>query len=181
MFVSFKNMSNQIIKYTVNPNDKIYDIVQYLYNDNKTNVDTHTIKFIHKGKIIDVQTKFGNLNDNSTNDDLTIIYIINKINKKIPQTSLTILQQNKKIKYISDDLSSVDNLRCAVVGVLTFIHANPQLSDLFNNNFNILLDVMVSEEIKPLFEKLLCDNEDDIVDDDEYLDDLTVKISNIEK
>lgn len=69
----------------------------------------------------------------------------------------------------------VDRLRAAVVGVLAFIRANPQLSELYLNNFETLVGVLASPQIRPLFEKMVDEYNSG---DSEYLDEFTESVNN---
>ncbi len=206
MFVSFKNTSNKVIKYEINPNDKMSSIVSRLFEDNKTDPDKNTIKFIFKGHILNHEKLFSEF----TEEYIVIVYMITKIkhafasNKHIlsrstndpstipptqvnskpvatnVSTSLVDVQPLPNIynqQYQSDDnLDSVDKLRAAVIGTLVFIRANPQLAKLFNNNFETLMNVMTSNQIRPLFEKLVSESDDG---DSGYLDDLSESLLNV--
>lgn len=186
MMFSFKKINNKINKYNVNPEDKLSSIIPKLLEDNKIDSVKNTVKFIFKGKILNYEMLFGDF----TEENIVIIYMISKIkinNKTIASQSniydsdinILTLQPNDKQPNISEsdeDIDLVDKLRAGVIGTLVFIRTYPQLAELFNNNFETLINVMTLNEIKPLFEKMInknCNGES------EYLDNLSELLTNI--
>jgi UV excision repair protein RAD23 len=203
MRVSFKNMSNKVIKYEVNQEDTLKSVVSKIFEENKTDSDNHAIKFIYKGQILNHDKPFSEFTEPNPN----IIYMITKNKPVVAPSTQTVqpvvvqptqpvhsdqptqqLQTTSNVNSYpnlfaqqiqeddNDDLDSVDQLRSAVMGVLVFVRANPQLAELFNNNFETLLGVMASPQIKPLFEKMVGETGDGNSD---YLDELSSSLLNV--
>lgn len=68
-----------------------------------------------------------------------------------------------------DDMDDVDKLRAALFGTLVFIRAQPQMMELFNNNFEAFAQIIMSPQFRPMFETIL----NDMTVEDEQLDNLT--------
>jgi hypothetical protein len=190
MHVSFKNLSNKISGYDVNSDDKLSIIVPKLLEENKLDPKKNTFKFIFKGELLDHNKLFGDFTDTN----LTIIYMVSKITEPIqpapPTQTDTPAQPVNLFKstpdnesdqqdHSIDSIDSVDKLRASVIGVLVFVRTNPQLAELFNNNFETLVNVLASNQIRPLFEKLVSENENSEPTESEYLDDLSESLLNI--
>lgn len=67
------------------------------------------------------------------------------------------------------EMDETDKLRAALVGMMVFVRANPQMMELFNNNFEAFAQVIMSPQFKPMFESML----GDMSAGDEQLDNLT--------
>jgi len=67
------------------------------------------------------------------------------------------------------EMDETDKLRAALVGMMVFIRANPQMMELFNNNFEAFAQVIMSPQFKPMFESIL----GDMSAGDENLDNLS--------
>ncbi len=76
-------------------------------------------------------------------------------------------------------IDEVDKLRASLVGVLCFVRSNPQLAELFINNFEALLGILTAPQTKPLFEQIISDLESDANDSD-FTDQLTDMLSNVQ-
>jgi hypothetical protein len=200
MLVSFKNINNKVNNYEVNPEDNLSSVVSKLLEDNKIDPDKNTIKFIFKGQILNHEKLFSEF----TEENLVIIFMASKIKPEVaPKTisntsSINSVVQTSQLNnestssvnvqplsnlfnqsYISEsdeNLDLVDKLRAAVIGTLVFIRTNPQLAELFNNNFEILIGVMTSNQVRPLFEKMVSETSDS---DSEYLDELSESLINV--
>jgi len=55
------------------------------------------------------------------------------------------------------EIDETDKLRAALVGMMVFIRANPQMMELFNNNFESFAQVIMSPQFKPMFQSLVGD------------------------
>lgn len=210
MLVSFKNISNKVNKYEVNPEDNLSSVVSKLLEDNKIDPDKNTIKFIFKGQILN----HGKLFSEFTEENPVIIFMVSKIKPEVvPKTTSDTVSVNSISNYVvqtfqsvntsnqsnntsnsvnvqplpnlfnqpynsepEENLDSVDKLRAAVMGVLVFIRANPQLAKLFNNDFETLMGVMASNQIRPLFEKMVSETGEG---DSGYLDELSETLMNV--
>lgn len=186
MLVSFKNISNKVIKYNVNFDDNLSSIVPKLLEYNKNDPVEKSIKFIFQGQILNHEMLFSDFIE----ENIVIIFMISKI-KTISSTSINYNIQTPQLNniqplpnifnqldnYESDDtLDSIDKLRAGVIGSLVFIRTNPHLAELFNNNFETLVYIMTSNQIRPLFEKMISEN---VNGDSGYLDDLSELLINI--
>ena len=206
MLVSFKNISNKVNNYEVNPEDKLSSVVSKLLEDNKIDPDKNTIKFIFKGQILNHEKLFSEF----TEEKSVIIFMVSKINSElVPKTISDTVSVNSTSNHVvqtfqsvntsnqsnndnvqplpnlfnqpynsepEENLDSVDKLRAAVMGVLVFIRANPQLAKLFNNDFETLMGVMASNQIRPLFEKMVSETGEG---DSGYLDELSETLMNV--
>ena len=153
MLVSLKNVSNNIYIYNVNKEDMLSSIIPKLFNSANIDPINNTIKFIFKGQNLNYDKLFGEFNV----DTLEIYYVIIK----------------NKTEYIDEykiSLDNVDILRSSLMGSLYFIRYNTQFMELFNNNFDILIDLIASNKFKPFFEKMINETK---IGDSKYLDEIT--------
>lgn len=67
------------------------------------------------------------------------------------------------------EMDESDKLRAALVGMLVFVRSQPQMMELFNNNFEAFAQIIMSPQFKPMFDSML----NDISAGDEQLDNLT--------
>ena len=67
------------------------------------------------------------------------------------------------------EMDETDKLRAALVGMMVFVRANPQMMELFNNNFEAFAQVIMSPHFKPMFESML----GDMAAGDEQMDNFT--------
>ncbi len=67
------------------------------------------------------------------------------------------------------EMDETDKLRAALVGMMVFVRANPQMMELFNNNFEAFAQIIMSPQFKPMFESMISD----INMGDEQMGDLT--------
>ncbi len=67
------------------------------------------------------------------------------------------------------EIDETDKLRAALVGMLVFVRANPQMMELFNNNFEAFAQIIMSPQFKPMFQSMLSD----MSMGDEQMDNLT--------
>lgn len=204
MIVSFKNINNKVIKYDVNSKDKLSSVVSKLFEENKSDPDKNTIKFIFNGQILNHEMTFGEF----TEENLTIIFMVTKIKTGPPpnnsgnSTNINNVQpptvnvdpipkyfnqpdgsdsdlseSNLSESNLSDEnLDMIDKLRVGVMGTLVFIRTNPQLAELFNDDFETLMGIMASNQVRPLFEKMVSDTNDG---DSEYLNELSESLINV--
>ena len=68
-----------------------------------------------------------------------------------------------------NNMDEIDKLRAAVVGMMVFVRSQPQMMELFNNNFESFAQIIMSPQFKPIFSAIL----NDISAGDEHLDNLT--------
>jgi len=68
-----------------------------------------------------------------------------------------------------DNIDETDKLRSALIGLLVFIRAQPQMMELFNNNFEAFAQIIMSPQFKPMFEAMC----NDMSAGEEQLDNLT--------
>jgi len=189
MDVSFKNMSNKTISIQVDPNDKLESVVPKLMEQNEIDPEKNTIKFIFKGRVLSNSSTFQEFKDEK---QLTIIYMVskNKSESSIAQKQevktdtnqglSTSLNQEVKIEPVHENLNQnineVDKLRASVIATLFFIRQTPQFTELFMNNFPALLEVMSSDQLRPLFERIYNDTTE--ISDSECVDDMNAHVSN---
>lgn len=67
------------------------------------------------------------------------------------------------------EMDETDKLRAALIGMMVFVRANPQMMELFNNNFEAFAQVIMSPQFKPMFESML----GDMAAGDEQMDNFT--------
>jgi len=67
------------------------------------------------------------------------------------------------------EIDESDKLRAALVGMMVFIRSQPQMMELFNNNFEAFAQIIMSPQFKPMFNSML----NDTSAGDEQLDNLT--------
>jgi hypothetical protein len=97
-------------------------------------------------------------------------------NTVTPSTPVTVVNQpiqinnnnNYEDEYEEGAIDDTDKLRAALVGMMVFIRANPQMTELFNNNFEALAQIIMSPQFKPMFDSML----NDMSAGDENLDNL---------
>jgi len=170
MDVLFKNMSNKTISIQVDPNDKLESVVPKLMEQNEIDPEKNTIKFIFKGRVLNNSSTFQEFKDEK---QLTIIYMVSKnktdssnvqkqeIKTDTNQESSTSQKQEVKIEPVQENLNQngnhIDKMRAAVTATLFFIRQNPQFTDLFMNNFTTLLEILLSDQLRPLFERIYID------------------------
>ena len=70
------------------------------------------------------------------------------------------------------EMDESDKLRAALVGMMVFVRSQPQMMELFNNNFEAFAQIIMSPQFKPMFDSML----NDISAGDEQLDNLTDSI-----
>ena len=174
MDVSFKNMSNKTISIQVDPNDKLESVVPKLMEQNEIDPEKNTIKFIFKGRVLNNSSTFQEFKDEK---QLTIIYMVSK-NKS---ESSNAQKQEVKIEPVHENLNQnineVDKLRASVIATLFFIRQTPQFTELFMNNFPALLEIMSSDQLRPLFERIYNDTTE--ISDSDYVDDMTDHVSDV--
>lgn len=68
-----------------------------------------------------------------------------------------------------EEMDESDKLRAALVGMMVFIRSQPQMMELFNNNFESFAQIIMSPQFKPMFDSML----NDTSAGDEQLDNLT--------
>jgi len=189
MDVLFKNMSNKTISIQVDPNDKLESVVPKLMEQNEIDPEKNTIKFIFKGRVLSNSSTFQEFKDEK---QLTIIYMVskNKSESSIAQKQevktdtnqglSTSLNQEVKIEPVHENLNQnineVDKLRASVIATLFFIRQTPQFTELFMNNFPALLEIMSSDQLRPLFERIYNDTTE--ISDSESVDDINDHVSN---
>ena len=188
MDVSFKNMSNKTISIQVDPNDKLESVVPKLMEQNEIDPEKNTIKFIFKGRVLNNSSTFQEFKDEK---QLTIIYMVSKnksessnaqkqeVKIEANQESSNVQKQEVKIEPVNENLNQnineVDKLRASIIATLFFIRQTPQFTELFMNNFPALLEILSSDQLRPLFERIYNDTD---MNDDEYDDDMTDHVSN---
>jgi len=185
MNVIFKSISNKSYNFLVNNNDKISDVVNQLVKILNINLIKSHIQVIFQGKFIEHTMSFSEIK----NLKHVFVFIVskNKLDNNSDQSHLikTIPTINKSLfdqdtyKNSLEQLDEVDKLRASVISVLSFIHSNPQLAELFINNFESLIGVFSSNQVKPLFEKIISDDIDDEINDNNFIDELTDSLANI--
>ncbi len=184
MDVLFKNMSNKTISIQVDPNDKLESVVPKLMEQNEIDPEKNTIKFIFKGRVLNNSSTFQEFKDEK---QLTIIYMVSKnktdssnvqkqeIKTDTNQESSTSQKQEVKIEPVQENLNQngnhIDKMRAAVTATLFFIRQNPQFTDLFMNNFTTLLEILVSDQLRPLFERIYIDTSEN--SDEEHSEEAT--------
>ena len=170
MDVIFKNMSNKTISIQVDPNDKLESVVPKLMEQNEIDPEKNTIKFIFKGRVLNNSSTFQEFKDEK---QLTIIYMVSKnksessnaqkqdVKIEVNQESSNSQKQEVKIEPVHENLNQngnhIDKMRAAVTATLFFIRQNPQFTDLFMNNFTTLLEILLSDQLRPLFERIYID------------------------
>jgi hypothetical protein len=196
MDVIFKNMSNKTISIQVDPNDKLESVVPKLMEQNEIDTEKNTIKFIFKGRVLNNSSTFQEFKDEK---QLTIIYMVSKnksestlgkeqslSNKPVTEVKIEPVQEtstNTNKKNWHEDFTSgentneVDRLRASVIATLFFIRQSPQFTELFMNNFTTLLDILSSDQLKPLFERIYNDTSE--INDNEYIDNMTDHVSDV--
>jgi len=186
MDVIFKNMSNKTISIQVDPNDKLESVVPKLMEQNEIDPEKNTIKFIFKGRVLNNSSTFQEFKDekqltiiymvsknksessNAQKQDVKI-----KVNQEssnaqkqdvkieVNQESSNSQKQEVKIEPVHENLNQngnhIDKMRAAVTATLFFIRQNPQFTDLFMNNFKTLLEILLSDQLRPLFERIYID------------------------
>jgi len=184
MDVLFKNMSNKTISIQVDPNDKLESVVPKLMEQNEIDPEKNTIKFIFKGRVLSNSSTFQEFKDEK---QLTIIYMVSKnksdssnvqkqeIKTDTNQESSTSQKQEVKIEPVQENLNQngnhIDKMRAAVTATLFFIRQNPQFTDLFMNNFTTLLEILLSDQLRPLFERIYIDTSEN--SDEEHSEEAT--------
>ena len=90
-------------------------------------------------------------------------------------------KQEVKIEPVHENLNQnineVDKLRASVIATLFFIRQTPQFTELFMNNFPALLEIMSSDQLRPLFERIYNDTTE--ISDSDYVDDMTDHVSDV--
>lgn len=192
MDVIFKNMSNKTISIQVDPNDKLESVVPKLMEQNEIDPEKNTIKFIFKGRVLNNASLFQEFKDEQK---LTIIYMVSKnkseiktnvSNNSVTEVKIEPVQEtstNTNKKNWHEDFTSrentneVDRLRASIIATLFFIRQSPQFTELFMNNFTTLLDILSSDQLKPLFERIYNDTSE--ISDNEYIDNMTDHVSDV--
>ena len=184
MDVLFKNMSNKTISIQVDPNDKLESVVPKLMEQNEIDPEKNTIKFIFKGRVLNNSSTFQEFKDE---EQLTIIYMVSKkksessnaqkqdVKIEVNQESSNSQKQEVKIEPVHENLNQngnhIDKMRAAVTATLFFIRQNPQFTDLFMNNFTTLLEILLSDQLRPLFERIYIDtseNSEEVHSEEEH-------------
>ncbi len=70
------------------------------------------------------------------------------------------------------EMDETDKLRASLVGMMVFIRANPQMMELFNNNFEAFAQIIMSPQFKPMFQSMV----GDMNMGDEQMDNMTDSI-----
>ncbi len=201
MDVIFKNMSNKTISIQVDPNDKLESVVPKLMEQNEIDPEKNTIKFIFKGRVLNNASLFQEFKDEQK---LTIIYMVSKnksettltkeqslsgttivSNKPVTEVKIEPVQETTNTKNDNwhndftsgENTNEVDRLRASVIATLFFIRQSPQFTELFMNNFTTLLDILSSDQLKPLFERIYNDTTE--LNDSEYIDNMTDHVSDV--
>lgn len=210
MDIVFKALNNKSYSYNVNLDDSISSVFDKLISDANLDKQTINIKIIYQGKILNPEQKFSEFTlPPNPKDKLTFVFMASK-NKYISTSSTTndTIQQSIHLQptivnadvsnetspnETEEDLDETDKARASLTGLLVFIRYNPQFFELFNNNFENLIQVIMSPQFKPFFDKLLNstnnqnlddDNSDDDNSDDDksdYLDDVTNSIFDMQQ
>lgn len=68
-----------------------------------------------------------------------------------------------------EEMDDSDKLRAALVGMMVFVRSQPQMMELFNNNFEAFAQIIMSPQFKPMFDSML----NDISAGNEQLDNLS--------
>lgn len=199
MDIVFKAINNKSYTYNVNSDDIISSVFDKLAMDANIDRQTNNFKIIYHGKILIHEQKFSEFTlPPNPKDKLTFIFMATKIKPvsiktdNLPTTPLippipppnqnnsTFLQSlisnddNNSASSTSTDeyntLDETDKTRASLIGLLVFIRANPQFVELFNNNFETLVQVIMSPQFKPFFDRMINDTSNQ---DSEYLDNLT--------
>jgi hypothetical protein len=190
MDVSFKNMSNKTISIQVDPNDKLESVIPKLMEQNEIDPEKNTIKFIFKGRVLNNSSTFQEFKDEK---QLTIIYMVSKnksessnaqkqeVKIEANQELSNVQKQEVKIEPVHENLNQnvneVDRLRASIIATLFFIRQTPQFTELFMNNFPALLEIMSSDQLRPLFERIYNDTTE--ISDSEYINDMTENVSDV--
>jgi hypothetical protein len=162
--------------------------------------EKNNIKFIFKGKILNNATTFLDFKDEQK---LIIIYMVSKNKSETSNTNVSntptqqletnisssqvkldsvqestnTLDSNWHNKFTTNEnIDNVERLRASVIATLFFIRQSPQFTELFMNNFQTLLDVLISPQLRPLFERIYNDTD---LDDNEYIDNMTDHVADI--
>lgn len=193
MDVVFKNMSNKSISIQVDPNDKLESVVPKLLEQNEIDPEKNTIKFIFKGRVLNNSSSFQEFKDEQ---NLTIIYMVSKnkseikttvSNNSVTEVKIEPVQETSTTNTIKENwhqefttgenANEVDRLRASVIATLFFIRQSPQFTELFMDNFTTLLDVLSSDQLRPLFERIFNDTTE--LNDNEYIDNMTDHVSDV--
>ena len=96
------------------------------------------------------------------------------------QESSNAQKQEVKIEPVHENLNQngnhIDKMRDSIIATLFFIRQTPQFTELFMNNFPALLEILSSDQLRPLFERIYNDTD---MNDDEYDDDMTDHVSDV--
>ncbi len=209
MHVQFKSVGNKSYSFDVNEDDEISSIVSQLATTLDTDLTKSSFRVIFEGKILEHTKKFIEFKDtkspfifvvlkNKVETNTSTTNIVQPIQsapastvqlqqapaptvqlQQAPAPNQSIFSQPETDTNTNTKLDDVDKLRASVIAVLFFIRSNPQLAELFINNFESLLGVLSSNQVKPLFEKIISDSESDN-NDSEFTDELTDYLSNIQ-
>ena len=196
MNVSFKNMSNKSTTIQVDYNDTLESVVSKLMEQNGIDSEKNNIKFIFKGRVLNNTSTFLEFKDEQK---LSIIYMVSKnkpetSNTNVSNTSILIPNSQVKLEPVQEptntsnpnwhnefttgeNANEVDRLRASVIATLFFIKQSPQFTEMFMNNFTTLLDILSSDQLRPLFERIYNDSD---LNDSEYIDNMTDHVSDIE-
>lgn len=182
MLVTVKSVGIKTYKYEVKPEDKLSEIVTRLYNDNNIDSNKNTIKIIYRGRFQNLDKLFSEFEE----ENLTLVYVIGK-NDSVPNPVNTYVEtSNTQPSLTSNESSSnppvsnnrnnetseSERLRAGIGGLLIYIRSNPALTELFNNNIGLLLNVLMSPEFKTVFDKIiegLTNNNEDLSEETESL------------
>lgn len=164
MLITVKNIQNRCTTYDLEPYDTIKMLVSKII-ENDLISHNKTIKIIYNGQILSHDKNLSEFQD----DNITLVYIVEK-NKTNKKEDLVIREPIPVNNEVISTLDEIDKLRSLVAGTMVFIRSSPQLVDLFINNFDILLNIIASPQIKPLFEKMISENPSG---DSKYLEELT--------
>lgn len=152
MILSFKCIDKHCHEFEIDEqsNDTLLTYSdKILKKDYGTKFNLYKIKFIYKGALLNNEQTISSINYTNS----SIIYF-------------TSLKTEK-------DLDMVDILRVNTLSLLVFIRMNPQFMKMFENDFYTLMNVLTTNQIKPLFENIMNTNENANSD---YLDILTDSI-----
>ena len=169
MEITFKNVGNKTFKYTVSKEDTFKSMVETLIKDNQSTPDSQ-VKFIYKGKVLEHESTFSVLEEEKP----TVIIIISKPKPNVGYTPNPTSVPVSNPTQVNDSNQVPDNIAIpnpftntventepsddivriqeTVIGVLAMIKQNPQLTEMFNNNFEMLAGILMSPLFRPLFE-----------------------------
>ena len=107
------------------------------------------------------------------NKSVTVVKI-----EPVQETYTNTIKENWHQEFTTgENANEVDRLRASVIATLFFIRQSPQFTELFMDNFTTLLDVLSSDQLRPLFERIFNDTTE--LNDNEYIDNMTDHVSDV--